>query len=370
MSATRRGIVRCGAAAVLFGATTPFASRVADDASAPVIAGLLYLGAALAVAPAVTNLADRIPLGVRRRSHRGSSGDRRFHPDALRRSALRLGVAVVAGGLLGPLLLVAGLARTPAATASLLLNLELVATAVLASLFFGEHLGRRVLAGTSLVVTAGLVLAWSGTPSLRVGAFLIVAACACWGLDNCVTAAIDEIPAEHVTLVKGVVAGGTNLALGFALGGQLPPGGAAVGALAIGAIGYGASITLWVSGARNLGAARGQLVFSAAPFVGVAVAWLLFRDPVRAAEILALLLAVVGVASVQGSQHEHAHTHNWLQHDHEHTHDEDHHDHDHANLGQLLLASGRHTHRHDHEPMAHGHPHVPDLHHRHEHGDA
>jgi drug/metabolite transporter (DMT)-like permease len=202
MVGMRLGIVRCGVAAVLFGATVPLAARIAEDTSAPLLAGLLYLGAAIAVVPTAGRL------GVDR--------------STARRGGWRLAVAVAAGGFLGPLLLVAGLSRTPGATASLLLNLELVATTVLAALVFGEHLGRRVVAGTALVVAAGVLLAWSGTPELRIAAVLVIGACLCWGLDNCVTAELDEIPPEHITFANGVVAGGTNVALGLALGGSLP----------------------------------------------------------------------------------------------------------------------------------------------------
>src|SRR5687767_6639867 len=108
MNRVRLGVLRCAVAAGLFGATTPLAARIADDTSAPVLAGLLYLGAATAVLPIV--------------------GRRRVERAAVRRGAGRLAAAVVAGGLVGPLLLAAGLALTPGATASLLLNLELVAT--------------------------------------------------------------------------------------------------------------------------------------------------------------------------------------------------------------------------------------------------
>ena len=344
------GVLRCAAAAALFGATTPLAARIADDTSAPILAGLLYLGAAAAVLPI-----------LRRRALRR---------DAVHRGAVQLAVAVVAGGFLGPLLLAAGLSRTPGATASLLLNLELVATTVLAAVLFGEHLGRRVVAGTGVVVLAGVLLAWSGTPDLRLGAVLIVAACVCWGIDNCVTAELGEIAPEHITLAKGVIAGGTNLALGLALGGALPPPDELLGALVLGALGYGASITLWVSGARELGAARGQLVFSAAPFLGVLVAWAVLGEDVRVAEVAALVLAGAGVLGVLGSDHEHAHRHGQLEHEHAHEHDDDHHSHAHQGVADAVVAGARHTHRHVHAPMVHAHPHVPDLHHRHEHAGA
>jgi drug/metabolite transporter (DMT)-like permease len=344
------GILRCAIAAAMFGATTPLAARIADDTSAPVLAGLLYLGAAVAVLPIV--------------------GRRRLDPAAVRRGAGRLGMAVVAGGFLGPLLLAAGLSRTPGATASLLLNLELVATTILAAVVFREHLGRRVVVGTVLVVGAGVLLAWSGTPELRVGALLVVGACICWGLDNCVTAELDEIAPEHITLAKGLIAGGTNLVLGLAIGGALPPVADLGVALVIGALGYGASITLWVAGARDLGAARGQLVFSSAPFLGVLVAWGVLGDDVRGVELAALVLAGAGVLRVLRSDHEHPHDHRRLEHEHEHVHDDDHHGHEHEEAGSAIDAVRRHTHRHAHEPVVHAHPHVPDLHHRHEHSGA
>ena len=345
VATTRRGMARCAAAAALFGATTPLASRLADDTTAPVLAGLLYIGAAVAVAPFA----------------RRQTAD----PTAFRRGGRRLAVAVVAGGFLGPLLLTAGLARTPAATASLLLNLELVATTILAAVLFHEHIGRRVTTGTVAVVGAGVVLVWNGAPEPRLGALLIAGACVCWGLDNCVTADLDEISPEHITVAKGVIAGSTNLALGVALGASMPSIGVVFGALAVGAVGYGASITLWVAGARDIGAARGQLVFASAPFVGVLVAWVALGDPVRAAEVAALALAAFGVSRVVGSHHLHEHHHEAMDHNHEHVHDDGHHGHAHADLDQGI----RHSHQHCHAPIRHAHPHVPDLHHRHVHAD-
>jgi drug/metabolite transporter (DMT)-like permease len=340
MRQEHRGAIECWLAAVLFGVTVPLASRLADDVNAPTLAGLLYIGAALAV----------VPFAFRG----GSVGA------VVCRGGRPLVIAVAAGGFLGPLLLAAGLSRTPGATASLLLNLELVATVLLASMFFGEHIGRRVAIGSAVVAVAGATLGWSGAPELRLGAALVVAACICWGLDNCVTADLDTIAPHQITLTKGAVAGTTNLVLGIAIAGALPPMGVALGALALGSVGYGASITLWVRGARHLGAARGQLVFSAAPFLGALVAWTVLGETVEANQVIALALALGGVSLVLGSGHVHEHSHVSMEHSHEHEHDAHH---QHHRPPQHV----RHTHRHIHEPLVHAHPHVPDLHHRHEH---
>lgn len=341
---TRRGVLRCAAAAVLFGISAPLASRLAGDMGAFTLAGLLYLGAALAVLPVI--------------------GRVRPTRAAVARSAPRLSVAVVVGGAIAPVLLAAGLSRTPAATASLLLNLELVFTTVLAYFVFKEHVGPRVFAGTALVVLAGVVLAWSGDADLRWGTLLVAGACLCWGIDNCITANLDALAPAHITLVKGVVAGGANLAIGLALAG-VPAGWPIVWALVVGGFGYGMSITFWVAGARDLGAARGQLVFATAPFVGAMVAWTVLGDDVTTRELVSLAIAAAGVSFVLRSDHEHAHRHDPVEHDHEHTHDDGHHDHDHAGLAVELGA--RHQHAHHHDLLVHAHSHVPDLHHRHEH---
>ena len=154
---SRSGIVRCLLAAVLFGASAPAASELAGEMPSLTLAGLLYLGAGLAVVPSVVRSP---PTAL-----------------ALRRDWRPAMVAVVAGGAVGPALLVAGLARAPAATASILLNLELAATVLLAATVFREHLGRRVLASAALVTAAGVILAWEPGAKLSLGALLIAAGC-------------------------------------------------------------------------------------------------------------------------------------------------------------------------------------------------
>jgi drug/metabolite transporter (DMT)-like permease len=336
----RTGMLRCGAAAVLFGISAPLASLLTDDMGAFTLAGLLYIGAAIAVLP----LAGRTPPTRQ----------------AVRSSLPNLSLAVILGGAVGPVLLAAGLAVLPAATSSLLLNLELVFTMIVASALFHEPLGRHIITGTALVVAGSIALTWSGDPEIRWGALLIAGACLCWAIDNSSTAAIDQISPSHITLAKGVIAGGTNLIIGLSMTG-VPSTGPIVAALVIGGFGYGASITLWIAGARDLGAARGQLIFATAPFIGALVAWTVLGDEITARQLLAFLIAASGVAFVLGSDHEHEHEHRPTQHTHDHLHDR-HHAH-HAEP----VPPQRHTHLHEHTSFVHRHPHLPDLHHRHDH---
>lgn len=339
----RSGIRNCAAAAVLFGASTPAASVVAQDMRPLALAGLLYLGAALAVSP----------WWIARRPAAG----------ALARDWRPLALAIVAGGAVGPALLTAGLVDTPAATASLLLNMELVATVILAATLFREHLGRNMIVSASLVTLAGVLLVWEPGATINLHALLIVGACACWGLDNSVTASIDQVSPQHVVFLKGIAAGSVNLALGLAITGiGSVTTWSILAALAIGALGYGASITLWVRGAQQLGAARGQVIFASAPFVGAVLSWVVLADSIDVVQALAMAIAVVGVGASLRSEHLHDHHHDAMVHTHEHTHDDGHHDHAHPD-GFV----GRHSHVHDHRELAHAHPHVPDLHHRHDH---
>ncbi len=112
-------------------------------------------------------------------------------------------------------------------------------------------------------------------------------------------------------------------------------------ALVIGALGYGASITLWVKGARDLGAARGQVIFAAAPFIGAALSWTMLHESITPVQAIAVPIAAAGVALSLRTSHQHTHVHLALEHEHEQSHDDDHHDHEHV----------RHTHRHHHDPV-------------------
>jgi drug/metabolite transporter (DMT)-like permease len=340
-----RGAVRSLLAAVLFGASAPAASELAGEMPSLVLAGLLYLGAGLAVVPSVVR---RPPTVV-----------------AVRQEWRPVTVAVIAGGAVGPALLIAGLERTSAASASIMLNFELAATVALAATVFREYLGRRVVAGAAIVTLGGILLVFEPGAEANIGALLIAAACVAWGFDNGVTASIDQLSPQHVVFLKGVVAGVANLVLGLATAAdaQLPTTVQVGTAMLIGSLGYGLSIVLWVKGAHELGAARGQVIFSTAPFIGAAIAWTALSEPISAPQIGAMALAALGVAITIESAHEHKHAHEVLEHEHEHGHDHHADDHHHP-----IPAGRRHTHRHRHRPVIHGHPHVPDLHHRHQHG--
>ena len=345
MRGNRTAILQCLAAAALFGLSTP-ASKLLLGSVPPVsLAGLLYLGAAVATFPAAAR-------------QRGNL--RRVD----RRNLLWLAGAVVFGGVLGPVLLLWGLSRAPAASVALWLNLETVATGLLAWAWFKEHLGAHTLAAMALVIGASVLLAAPFDPQIGLAALLVTLACVCWGLDNNFTALIDRLSPTQTTFAKGLVAGGINLGLGLLLAGDpIPPPAPFAGALALGGLSYGASLVLYISGAQQVGATRSQLIFATAPFWGVVLSWLWLDAAILGVQLAALGVMLVAVWLLNTERHAHVHTHGRLTHTHAHRHDDVHHDHDHPDVP----AGARHTHEHTHEPVTHTHPHAPDLHHRHEH---
>lgn len=344
-------IIAALAAALLFGASTPLAKQLLRDASPMLLAGLLYLGSGIGLSAARV-LRDR---GWRT-------------PTLAPAEWLWLLLAIGFGGVLGPLLLMSGLARTPAAAASLLLNLEAVLTALLAWVVFRENTDRRVVLGMVLIVAGAAVLAGRGrslAPSVGWGAPLIALACLCWAVDNNLTRKVSASDAVFLAGLKGLAAGVVNTGLALLLGERLPGPAGIAGAMAVGLLGYGISLVLFVLALRNLGAARTGAYFSTAPFMGAAIAILAFGEHPSATFWVAALLMGAGVWLHLQERHEHLHTHSAMTHTHRHIHDE-HHQHSHD-----LDWDGRepHAHEHSHAALVHRHPHYPDIHHQHRHDE-
>ena len=305
---SRRGVLRCALAAVLFGVSAPLASRLAGEMGAFTLAGLLYLGAALAVVPVAGRA---IPSRA-----------------AVRRSGRRLAVAVVVGGAVGPVLFATGLADAAAATASLLLNLELVFTTIVAATFFREHVDGKVVTGTHSSWSRGVAgLVRERGTALGSGA------------DRQPPAVLgrrqqrDGSPrrprARPTSRWSRASSQAPPTSRSDCRSARCPAASDVARRARRRRVGYGVSITLWVAGARDLGAARAQLVFATAPFIGAAVAWTVLGDAATGWQVSSLVIALVGVTFVLGSDHEHDHAHHAVEHAHEHRHDDRHHEHTH-----------------------------------------
>ena len=336
-------------AAILFGASTPFAKLLLGEVSPWLLAGLLYLGSGFGL--------------VLARLLR----DRGWKPSGLAAGEWPwlLG-AIFFGGALGPLALMFGLTHTSASTASLLLNLEAVLTAVIAWVVFKENADRRIVFGMLAIVAGGVVLAWAdgqGGATDWLGPLAIVGACLCWAIDNNLTRRVSASDALFIAGVKGAMAGVVNAALALALGASLPAALVLVGTLSVGLLGYGISLVFFLLALRGLGTARTGAYFSIAPFIGTAVSLALLGESTSAAFWLAAALMGWGVWLHLTEHHEHEHIHEPMEHSHRHVHDAHHrHQHDFDWNGD-----DAHEHWHQHEALVHKHPHFPDTHHRHKH---
>lgn len=332
-------------AAALFGLSTPLVQRWGAGMGPFTTAALLYAGAAV------------VALALRQPPEREAR---------LRRSDLpRLLAMAGCGAVVGPVALAWGLQHTSGSSASLMLTLEALFTAVLAWKMYGETLDKRVAAAMLLLLAGGLALVLeqglAGQTQL-LGLLAVLAATAAWGVDNTLSRGVAERDPGQVVLVKASLGAVATSGLAMAAGEPAPGVPAAAALLAIGATGYGLSLRLYLLAQRAFGAGRTGSVFAFAPFIGAIGALALGERSASAMMIGGGLLMLLGVLLHLAESHDHAHDHAALAHEHAHVHDDGHHLH-----GHDPMPRGSHSHWHQHAPVCHTHPHVPDAHHGHHH---
>ena len=331
----------------LFGIATPFSKLLLAGLNSFQLAGLLYLGAALAMLPYIFKKNSNLRL--------------LFQPGT---RAKTLGI-IFFGGFAGPLLLLAGLKMANAASVSIWLNMELVATAILGVLIFKDALDRNTWIGIILTILASIVVSFGeGTSNISSG-LLITAACICWGIDNHLTALTDGASPQTVTFIKGIMAGSVNLTIGCLIASQTMSLGNVAPAIIVGIFSYGISIVLYVTSAQNMGATRSQILFSTAPVWGVLLSYLFNGEPFQWVHLISIVLLALAVIITNLFVHNHLHSHIAIEHIHYHQHTDGHHTHSHE--GETVPDSKWHSHLHRHDPITHEHLHDPDLHHRHIH---
>ncbi|MFY3386095.1 DMT family transporter [Paracidovorax sp. MALMAid1276] len=344
LPALRGGLLALLAAA-LFGISTPLVQRLGAGLGAFTTAALLYAGAA----------------AVGLLSLRSASQEARLQ----RADAPRLLAMAGFGAALGPVALAWGLQHTSGTSASLMLTLEALFTAMLAWRLYGETMDRRVWAAMILLLVGGMALVMDqglqGGVQL-LGLLAVLLATVAWGVDNTLSRGLAERDPSQVVMAKALLGAAATALLAALSSEPWPPALAALGLLAVGATGYGLSLRFYLLAQRAFGAARTGSVFAFAPFIGAAVA---FAWGERSAGWLLVLgggLMLAGVLFHLAENHTHEHTHEPMDHEHAHRHDDGHHTHTHA-----VTPTGSHSHRHTHAPVTHSHPHAPDAHHQHRH---
>jgi drug/metabolite transporter (DMT)-like permease len=333
------------ASAIAFGATAPLIARAGSGAGPWTIAALLYAGAVLATLPTV----------------RPASRERRVTWPEYRRIAL----TGVLGAMLAPAALAWGIARSGALSASLVLALESVFTVAIAALVFHEHVGRRVtLAALLIAGGAGtLVVANGGGGGAALGIAAVAAATLLWAIDNALTGTVAGADPSSVVVLKGATGIAGSVAFALLAREAAPPLPQAAALVAVGAVGFGASLRWYLLAQRRFGVARTASLFATAPFAGAAIAYALGeRAATPSLFALAAVLIAAGIGLHIGERHEHAHVHPEHAHEHAHTHDDGHHEHDHEEP-----PPGSHSHPHRHPELVHAHAHAPDEHHVHVH---
>lgn len=347
----RQGAAYALVAAALFGASTPLAKILLGQIEPILLAALLYLGSGAGLTAWLI---------LRRLLTKKQS----------REAGLRLNdvpwlaCATFSGGIVGPILLLIGLRLTPASSASLLLNLEGVFTAILAWFVFKENFDRRIAFGMAAIVAGGVLLSWTGRAEVGIpwGPVAIAGACLAWAMDNNLTRNVSSGDPTQIAVTKGLVAGTVNLIIAVAVGVTMPRSMAIGAAGLLGFLSYGVSLALFVLALRRIGTARTGAYFSAAPFVGALLSILILRESITIHFIAAATLMLLGIWLHLTERHEHEHWHKAIEHDHRHRHDQHHQHHD-----EPELLAQTHSHLHRHERLRHSHPHYPDIHHRHEH---
>ena len=332
-------------AAGLFGVSTPLIQRVGAGLGAFTTAALLYAGAAI------------VGVFSRRPANQEARLTRIDLPRLLSMAAF--------GAVLGPVALAWGLQHTSATGASLMLTLEALFTALLATVVYGETMDRRVWAAMLLLLAGGIALVLDQSRqggNELLGLLAVLLATAAWGADNTLSRALADRDPAQVVFGKAVLGVVATILLARLFHEPLPRPGAAIGLLVIGATGYGLSLRFYLLAQRAFGAARTGSVFAFAPFIGAALAIVLGDRGGSWIMVAGGALMLLGVVLHLAESHGHAHEHEAMSHEHAHRHDDGHHNHTHD-----VMPSGAHSHWHVHEPLAHSHPHVPDAHHRHVH---
>lgn len=337
--------------ATLFGISSPLAKLLVKDISPVAMAGLLYLGAFIGLA--IYSLIRKIWV----------ANNSRTVPLEKRDFPWLIG-AISAGGIAAPISLMFGLRMISGFSTSLFLNLEGIATAIIAIFFFHENAGKRLWLALICMTAAGVLLSWNTEQNQFniAGPLLVTLACIAWGVDNNLTRHISEKDPTQIVLLKGLIAGAVSLSLAFLLGKGFAFKINILLSLLLGAFSYGLSLVFFIQALKGLGASRTGVFYSFGPFIGAIASIIILKEWLGWVMFPAIALMVLGVWIITHESHTHQHIHESVTHNHVHRHDELHHEHE-----DTEPVLGSHAHMHTHEALSHTHGHWPDTHHRHEH---
>ena len=344
--------------AIFFGSCAPVTKYFVSDIGPLMLASLFFIGSGLGMF--IIILGGRI---IRRGATSSDS-------PVSRHDIIYLAGMSFFGGILAPVTLMYSMKITPAATGSLLLNFESVATGLVAAFLFKEAVGRRIWASMAIITFSCLILSYDsgGIFGFSIGAFGVLLACVFWAFDNNISKKVSGKDPFMCIMIKGLSAGTCTGILALLAGEALPPLLEVPMFLLIGFLSYGGLASVFfLMALRSMGTARTGLFLALSPFFGVIFSSFLFQEPFHQFFPIALFIMVIGVYLLVSERHAHQHYHPPLVHNHRHNHHDLHHDHAHDHNALPVSSSGEHSHLHSHKAITHDHPHKPDLHHQHDH---
>lgn len=342
----KTAIVYAILAAFCYGISAAAAKLLLAEVPPVLMAALLYLGAGLGMAA----------IGLFR--------GKKISEARLTKKELPYILGMIVLDIAAPIFLMLGLSAATPATVSLMNNFEIVATAMIALLAFREAVGRRMWLAILLITLASVILSVEDLNHLSVspGALLVLLACLCWGLENNCTRMLSLKDPLQIVVIKGFASGFGSLGIALILSQTAAGFIYILLSLLLGFVAYGLSIYFYIFAQRQLGATRTSAYYAFAPFIGVALSFLLFRQELAKSFWIALMIMALGAYFAASERHSHGHVHGSLEHEHRHCHNDAHHEHVHTSP-----VTGEHSHPHAHIPTTHTHKHTPDLHHPHDH---
>lgn len=336
-------------AAALYSISSPVSKLLLNELKPIQMAALLYLGAGVGM------FAVRLLRNI---------GSKERKEATLTRTELPYVLAMIVLDIAAPILLMLGLSTTDPANVSLLNNFEIVATSFIALFLFKEAIGHRMWIAIGLISLSSVVLSLRGMQSLAfsMGSVLVLLACCCWGFENNCTRRLSLKDPLQIVIIKGIGSGIGALMIAIVTNSFARHIPSILAALLVGFVAYGLSIYFYIKAQRILGAARTSAYYATAPFIGVILSWIIFREGITVQFIIACSIMLIGSYFAVSETHYHSHVHDHITHEHKHSHTDGHHIHTHN-----PTFTGEHSHVHTHASVEHSHAHTPDTHHTHNH---
>lgn len=268
-------------AAALYAISCPFSKILLNKVPPTMMAGLLYLGAGIGMSV----------IGLFRYKTGNIKKEMR-----ITKKELPFAVAMVVLDIMAAILLMIGLNLTTPAIVSLLSNFEIVATSLIAFFIFREFINKRLWIAIGLITISSIVLSVqdTGSFSLSFGSIIVLLACICWGFENNVTRMLSVKDPLQVVIIKGFGSGIGSLIISFIIRETSTNVLYIIASLLLGFVAYGLSIYFYVYAQRELGAAKTSAYYAIAPFIGVAISFIIFLQIPTATFIIALLIMISG----------------------------------------------------------------------------